>query len=319
MSAKEPTFKELYRRARPSKLNQVFGQEGAVRVVQGWTADGFPHAVGLFGPSGTGKTTIARIMAKRLKCGEHDFIEVNCANASGVDDVRELAKNIRYAPISGPVTFVLLDECHKLTDAAQNALLKELEDTPDHVYYALASTDPKKVIKTVHSRLKVLELRSLTEKAAIDMMRGLITAHMPEAQVSDVVLRAIHESAEGGARKMVQILEEVAKITGEKEQLSVIADTENATTVFELFKALVWGGAQWARIAEILTGLDNENAEGVRRAILTMSSNQILKAKSPTDKTAIRCSFIIDCCRRNLFDTGKAGLVDAMFEIYRKP
>src|SRR5678816_4466960 len=112
---------ELYKRIRPKRLKDLIGQDGAVKSIEKLLASSkMPHALLLTGPSGCGKTTIARILKAHLHCSDQDFFERNCADFRSVDDIREIRRHLDLRPLGGESRIWLIDECHKLTNDAQN-------------------------------------------------------------------------------------------------------------------------------------------------------------------------------------------------------
>ena len=166
-------YQVLYRTYRPARFDEVVGQEYIVKTLKNAIKlNKIAHAYLFAGPRGTGKTTIAKLFAKAINCtdfkeeacdkcdsclsfiaGNHpDIIEMDAASNNGVDDIRRIVEEIPYAPILGKYKVYIIDEAHMLTANAFNALLKTLEEPPEHVVFILATTDPQKVIPTVLSR-----------------------------------------------------------------------------------------------------------------------------------------------------------------------
>lgn len=205
----------LYIRERPTDFKGVIGQDAAIATLRGFgKRKQVPKFIGLFGPSGTGKTTIARILATKLGCSKHDLTEINAANDNGVDMVRTIEKRCRLAPMGGKVRVWIIDECHQLSKPAQNAFLKLLEDTPKHVYFFFATTDPQKLLPTVKSRATEIKLAGVTERTIIDYLLKLIKKHKWE--VSKDVAEAIAESSSGGVRKALVYLTRSAVLTARR-------------------------------------------------------------------------------------------------------
>src|SRR5581483_897674 len=198
---------EIYKRFRPKKLSSVIGQETAIQSLEKMLANNFPHAVLITGPSGVGKTTIARILKDRLGCSDMDFMERNCADFRSIDDVRDIRRRNELMPIGGRCRIWLVDECHKLTNDAQNAFLKMLEDTPKHVYFFLCTTDPQKVIKTIHTRCTQIKLNALKEETLAGIVQGIIKR--ANLAVDEAVVDEICKVAEGSARKALVLLDQV--------------------------------------------------------------------------------------------------------------
>ena len=168
------TYKALYRTYRPNTFEEVAGQKHIVQtlknaVEQNKTA----HAYLFCGPRGTGKTSIAKIFAKAMNCtgsgktrpcmecenclaiteGTHpDIVEIDAASNNGVEEVRNLIEKVKYAPIKGKYKIYIIDEVHMMSDGAFNALLKTIEEPPEHIIFILATTEPQKVLPTIISR-----------------------------------------------------------------------------------------------------------------------------------------------------------------------
>ena len=153
---------ELYKKYRPKNFKRIVGQPTITEQLTSMTrSNQFPHSSLFSGPSGCGKTTLARIMRNKLDCGDQDFQEVNCADFRGIDMVRDIRNRMNLAPIGGECRVWLIDEAHQLSSQAQNAFLKILEDTPSHVYFMLATTDPQKLIPTIRTRCAEFKVSSL--------------------------------------------------------------------------------------------------------------------------------------------------------------
>jgi DNA polymerase-3 subunit gamma/tau len=222
----------LFNTHRPIRFADV-AQSHVTRILQAQVAAGDTASTYLFaGPSGTGKTTIARILAMALQDPERaegtseptdsessrliqskthrDVIEINCADNNGVDDIRELIDRIRILPSDGKYRIVILDEVQMLTVQAQNAALKALEEPPSFVKFFLCTTDPHKIIGTIRSRCQIHTLRlvpDLTMKAIVVDICQKEKFPFEDAAIDLIVLEAA-----GGVRSAVRLLEKVANI-----------------------------------------------------------------------------------------------------------
>lgn len=154
----------LYRKYRPRKFSEVVGQEPIVQALEGALASGqVAHAYLFSGPRGTGKTSVARILADSLKCSQNDLYEIDGASNRGIDDVRELRDAARTLPFESPFKVYIIDEVHMLTTPAFNALLKTLEEPPAHVVFILATTaNPNELPDTIVSRCQTFQFKKPT-------------------------------------------------------------------------------------------------------------------------------------------------------------
>lgn len=300
---------ELYKYYRPRTLKEVIGQPHAVAQLQKWLKeDKVPHSLMFTGPSGVGKTTLAMILRGLLGCNEHDFYEMNAAEEKGIDEIRKIQQQINYAPMGGGKCRIwFMDECHKLTGNAQQALLRILEFTPRHVYFFMGTSDPSKVTKAIHSRCSELKLNPLKPEDMREILQ--VAVDEEKIKVSEKVLDAIIETAEGGARKALVILEQVATVDGDKEQLFMIQNsTYDQGTVKDLCQALI-RGAKWPEVAKLLKDLDGQETEGIRYAVLGYARAVLLNSGQA------KAFNIIDCFSKNFYDSKAAGLAAACFEV----
>jgi DNA polymerase-3 subunit gamma/tau len=165
----------LYRKYRPTSFDEVFGQDHIVKVLKGsLELNNIGHAYLFSGPRGTGKTTMARILAKALECSDTDIIEIDAASNRGIDDIRQLREGIHSLPFSSPYKMYIIDEVHMLTKEAFNALLKTLEEPPAHVIFVLATTELHKVLPTVVSRCQSFVFKSPTRSVLKEMIQGIV-------------------------------------------------------------------------------------------------------------------------------------------------
>jgi len=307
-------MKEYYKRFRPKTLKGVVGQEGAIASLQRFIDKGsVPHCILLTGPSGCGKTTIGRILKTHLNCGDADFLEINSADFKGIDTIREIRRSVNLSPISGDCRIWLIDESHKLTNDAQNALLKILEDTPSHAYFMLATTDPQKLIKTIHTRASEVKLQALGAPALKRVLQRVIDKE--GLTVTDTVLDEIVDAADGSARKALVILEQVGGLATEAEQVQAVQATSlNKDAAITLARALINPRASWKEVAPLLKELKDE-PEGIRYLVLGYCRSVLLGG----GPLAARAYMIIDIFSRNFYDSKQAGLAAACYEVVTGP
>lgn len=237
-------YTALYNKYRPRTFEQVAGQQAIVRTLKNAIANGkIAHAYLFCGPRGTGKTSMARLLAKALNCeqgfgcqcngcencrqlneGSHpDVVEIDAASNNGVEQVRDLIDQVRYSPIKGRMKVYIIDEVHMMSSSAFNALLKTLEEPPDHVVFILATTEPHKVLPTILSRCQRYDFGKIADS---DMKAKLVSildeekVHFEEAALDQII-----ELADGGMRDALSLLDQAIAYGGnellEKDVLSV--------------------------------------------------------------------------------------------------
>jgi len=300
----------LYLKYRPQTLEEIIGNREVVESLQNMLANPktCPHSFLLTGPTGCGKTTIGRIIAKELGAKGTDFIEVDSADFRGIDTIREIRKVAQYKPIEGDVRVWLVDEVHKTTNDAQNALLKILEDTPTHVYFILCTTDPQKLLPTIKGRCSTFEVRPLEEKQMFSLLRKVVKAE--EENLEKQVYDQIIQDSFCYPRNALQILDQVLRVNPENRLATATKAAENQSQSIELCRILLKGGG-WKRVAEILKGLKNEDPESIRRHVLGYCQSVLL------NKDEERCGLIMEEMIEPFYNTGFSGLVFACYTIIK--
>jgi len=274
----------------------------AVRRVLKRHRDKIPKAFLLTGQSGCGKTTLAYIIAKWLKCHGRDFHECNASDYRGIDAAREIQERARLVPLESACHVWLLDECHGLTPQAQELLLKTVEDGPEYAYFVFATTEPEKLKPTLKRRCTTFELKPRTEEGILHLLESVCKRE--HATVVEQALQQIADDAMGSPGIALSILEAVIDAEP-KHQLAIAKRTaEEKSKVIELCRALM-GGKNWKTISGILRSLEDRDAESVRRNVLGYCNVILLKTTGDKAKAAY---VVMDCFSEPVFNTGKAGL-----------
>jgi DNA polymerase-3 subunit gamma/tau len=301
-------MRELHLERRPTSFKQVIGQPEAIQQLTSLAKGegGIPHFLLFTGTSGCGKTTLARIVRNKLKCGDQDFVEINAAENRGIEMVRGLQARINLAPISGRCRVWLVDEAHQLTADAQGAFLKLLEEPPDHAYIMLATTNPEKLRKAIRTRATEIKVRDLTDKEAT----GLVVGAAGDSDVTldaEVVTRLV-EVAEGSARKALVLLQQIMGIEDTATQLNALQSADSKAAAIEIARAIM-GGKGWGTVSKILKGV-TEEPEGLRWMVLSYFTSVALGGRGD----AGRAVSIIKCFECNYYDSKRAGLVASCFD-----
>ncbi|MDP1845547.1 MAG: DNA polymerase III subunit gamma/tau [Candidatus Moranbacteria bacterium] len=280
----------LYRKYRPSDFSQVIGQKHVVQTLQNSIKSGRIGQAYLFaGPRGTGKTSIARIFAKTINCAANletkfpsgepclkcdscktildgrslDIIEIDAASHTGVDNIRELRETVKLPPTSLKYKVYIIDEVHMLSGGAFNALLKTLEEPPEHVVFILATTEVHKIPETILSRVQRFDFTRLTVEEIIERLKQI--AKLEKVSVEPEALEIIASSSEGGMRNAESLLGQVIALEDKKitaKEVEFILGTVSEKEIADFVGQLVAHNfpAVFSRIADLReSGIDFKN------------------------------------------------------------
>lgn len=287
-------YKALYRTYRPTSFEEVVGQKHIITtlmnaVKQNKTA----HAYLLCGPRGTGKTSVARLLAKAVNCedkenapcnvcenckasdaGTHqDIVEIDAASSSGVDQIRDLIEKVKYSPIQGKFKVYIIDEVHMLSQGAFNALLKTLEEPPAHVIFVLATTEPYKVLPTIISRCQRYDFGKVAQDEIIQRLRYVVDTE--GIKVDDEALRLVAVLSDGGMRDALSILDQCIAYAQDEITVKHVNDIYGITTIKEKMELIQNIFDKDAR--SLLNTIQSLNEKGVDIRRLTNDLVEVLK------------------------------------------
>lgn len=229
-------YHALYRKYRPVDFNSVVGQDSIIKTLKNSIKNhNFSHAYMFFGPRGTGKTTVSKIFARNINCLNSkdgiaceecsackvsfskdcvDIIEIDAASNNGVDEIRDLKNKISLVPSELKYKVYIIDEVHMLSIGAFNALLKTLEEPPEHAIFILATTDPQKVPETIISRCQCFSFKRISDKAIVDRLKYVCSSE--NIDVEEDVLENIALLSDGGLRDALGSLDKLVSYTESK-------------------------------------------------------------------------------------------------------
>jgi DNA polymerase-3 subunit gamma/tau len=246
----------LYRKYRPQAFAEFVGQEHVTKTIANAIASGtVSHAYLFDGPRGTGKTTLARLLAKAVNCENRkdgsfepcnkcsscseiaegkamDLIEIDAASHRGIDEIRELKEGIKFAPSKSKYKVFIIDESHQLTKEAANALLKTLEEPPSHTIFVLATTEIHKMIPTIISRCQRFDFRKLTIPEIMQTLEKI--SQKEKVKISKEALELIAISATGSIRDSESLLDQVFSFNTDSSKEITADDIKNLLGLVEI-------------------------------------------------------------------------------------
>jgi DNA polymerase III subunit gamma/tau len=276
------SYTVLARKYRPQRFSEVIGQEHVTRTLQNAIAQGrSAHGYIFSGHRGIGKTTVARILAAALNCRSKDHpvaepcgicescveiragnsvdvIEIDAATNRGIDEIRELREAARYRPARDRFKIYILDEAHQITDAAFNALLKTLEEPPDHIVFMLATTQPEDIPQTIRSRCQHFSFRAVKFDDIVHQLRDLLTREKVEAD--DDALALLAEAGDGSMRDALSILDQAIASSTDKVTADSVRNLVGAAPAHileQVMQSVAQGGSE-----DILRHVDHLISEG---------------------------------------------------------
>lgn len=273
-------YQALYRKYRPIDFSDVVGQDIIVKtLLNSLKLGNINHAYLFTGPRGTGKTSIAKILAKSVNCenlvdgvacnkcvnctqninkNHVDVIEIDAASNNGVDEIRELRNKVNLVPSLGKYKIYIIDEVHMLTTGAFNALLKTLEEPPKHVIFILATTEPQKIPLTILSRCQRFDFKKISNNYIFKRLKDI--CNKESIKITDDSIREIARLADGGMRDSLSILDQVSSFTQNEITVEDVHLINGTLTQEELSKFAI--EILNKNVYEVLTKIDNFDETG---------------------------------------------------------
>lgn len=336
----------LYRKWRPKKFSEVSGQPHVVDTITNALRQKIAgHAYLFTGPRGTGKTSVARLLAKSLNCltpSENggscnecticnsvddgsflDIIEIDAASNRGIDEMRELRDKVRFKPTLGRKKVYIIDEVHMLTKEAFNALLKTLEEPPDHVVFILATTEPHKVPQTIISRTQRFDFRPATEEDLINQLKKVSTEE--KIKITDDANSFIASVADGSFRDALSLLEQIQSVAGDKvinqKQLEDLLGLPSQQIVGNLFEAWCEGSVEKIHQVLHLAQEGGINIEQLNKQLLKYINKTLIARSKSLPSTANNSSLSTLATKVEIKDMMKlmTQLIEQSYNIKHSP
>lgn len=298
----------LYRKYRPKNFSELIGQEHIVKTLTNSLKMGtISHAYLFAGPKGTGKTTIARLLAKAVNCQNRknkefepcnkckacqgiikaqslDLIEIDAASNRGIDEIRELRQGIKFSPTQLKYKVFIIDEVHMLTREAFNALLKTLEEPPEHAIFILATTELHKVLPTIVSRCQFFQFRKFTFAELVKNLKHI--ASQEKIKIEKQALQIIALNAQGDSRDAISLLDQIISIEDKKitsQEVIEILGISNINAVAEIVEIIFKKQAHKALL--LLNKLEQQGIDLAEFAKSTVNYlRKIMLLKENSDK-----------------------------------
>lgn len=298
---------------RPIDFSELYGNDHIIKqfntILKRDTED-IPKSWLFTGESGTGKTTVVRILRDKFGCLEANFHEYNSSSERGIEAIRRISSNARMAAMGGGNKIFLLDECHNLTPAAQQALLKILEDTPRNTFFMLATTNPEKLLKAIKTRCTTISLKPCSPRVLKELCLDI--AGEEGVDLYPKVAKAISEAACGSPREALKILDQVIDIDDEKDAVEAVEKTiGSVSSSIELCQELM-GNCQWKAIGKLITDILKDSVpEDLRRSMMGYFNSVVLS------KDNMRADIILaELVNIRRLDTEKADITNALRAAY---
>jgi DNA polymerase III gamma/tau subunit len=311
---------------RPKTFEEFLGSEKTVKGILNKfdSPNGFLRSVLLYGPFGSGKTTLARLIAGKLGCKPSMFIEVDTAKMRGIDTSREIIDIAENGILLPPCKVIFIDEAHEMTSIAQDALLKTLEKPPDNVYFILATTRPGKLLDTVRSRVTSYKVEPLSDDLMIKLLDWVLEKE--EKSIMEEMKDLIVIMAKQCPREALKILDQVFDMEYEEQKEFILAYIQDDANTKDLCRVLITDQKpedKWAELKKLLGIILLENPddrvkvfktveiEKFRRGVLSYIAKVLLNSRGAQAK---RCEEIITIFSNDFFNSDIPGFIAGIYK-----
>lgn len=286
----------LHTKYRPQTFDDVIGHKEVIKSLRKTVKGKRAHVFLFTGPAGTGKTTLARILANEFcggKATAANIEEIPAAKYTGVEAMREIIDKANFRAIGGsPNKTIILDEAHRLSAQAWDSLLKAIEEPPPHIFYMFCTTNVGKIPKTIITRCQQVDLKPISEDNLVELLVSV--CEKEELEIEPEVIEAIAESADGSARQALVYLESCMYCETASEARKIMMKAGESKEVVDLARFLLnRQGRDWKGAQRILNDIKDNDAESVRIVLCNYFASVILNSKS--EKDAKRVMEILDC------------------------
>lgn len=280
---------EFHLKYRPSSWDEMIGQSATIRSLKSVLRKGNARTFLFTGPSGVGKTTLARLIAHQVGCSGENILEIDGATNTGIDDMRKVADRLQYASIDGTPRCVIVDEVHAVSKQSFQSLLKILEEPPEGVYWVLCTTEADRVPAQIKTRCAAYNLKKVDDEEIGELLSRVKSAEKL-TNLKDEALEAIVEASDGSPRQALVFLAQCAGLKKMSSIRLVLEQQQDSAETVELCRSLlsVASGSKvpWKKITALLNSLDVP-AETVRIIVLRYMNSVMLKAPPPKAGAAL--------------------------------
>lgn len=263
---------------RPQAWDEVVGHPAQVKALRNALTKSTNRSFLFTGPSGVGKTTLARLAAREVGCV--DLLEIDAATYTGIDEMREVAAGLQYQPLGkDAVKAVIIDEFHALSKAAVQSLLKIIEEPPPWVWWFLCTTEPARVLKTIETRCFRCDLKPVKVDVLYSWLADVADAEeILQSKHGDTVIDLCTTEAQGSPRQALANLALCAAAGSLKEAQELLRSAQESTEAIELARALS-AGHSWGDVQKILKGFQDINPESVRHLVRAYATKVAISVK----------------------------------------